>query len=250
MAGAVRKLPGQRRTPVSVRPAARRSAGTARSRARARSPRSTSGSRVQPPSVAVDALRRATPGSRPPLRARRSSSREPELDLHRLPQLGRDQAAERVAREVAEAAGAPVHVLQAAERVGGDLDAEQAPHPLAPRRRQVGDREVALDQRELELEAQDDVQRIGQRIGGDADRASARRRPARRAARRPRPRSRRRPARPPAPRRTRDCAPRGSPTACSGTRGSTSTSRIRGWCARAPGRSGARRARGRTRAAS
>ena len=116
-----------------------------------------------------------------------------ELGLHRLPQLRGDQAAERVAGEVAEAAGAPVHVLQAAERVGGNLDAEQAAHPLAPRAGQVGDGELAVDQRELELEAQDDVQRIGERVGGDADQRRARRRRARRAARR------RCTAKPPAP---------------------------------------------------
>ena len=100
-----------------------------------------------------------------------------DLGLHRLPQLGRDQAAERVAGEVAEAARAPVHVLQAAERVGGNLDAEQAAHPLAPRAGQIPDGELARDQRELELEAQDDMQRVGERVGRDADRARARRPP-------------------------------------------------------------------------
>ncbi len=62
-----------------------------------------------------------------------------------------------------------MHVLQASERVGGNLDAEQAAHPVAPRGRQVGDGELAVDQRELELEAQNDVQRIGERIRGDAN---------------------------------------------------------------------------------
>src|SRR5580700_7915695 len=48
-----------------------------------------------------------------------------ELRLYCLPKLCGDQAAERVAGEVAEAAGAPVHVLQAAECVGWNLDPEQ-----------------------------------------------------------------------------------------------------------------------------
>ena len=46
-------------------------------------------------------------------------------DPPHVPQLGGDQAAERVAREVAERAARPVDVLQDAVRVVGDLDAEQ-----------------------------------------------------------------------------------------------------------------------------
>ena len=92
-----------------------------------------------------------------------------ELCLHALPQLRGDEAAERVAREVAEGARRPVDVLQHAVGVVGDLDAEQPPHAVVPRRRQVGDGERALDQRALELEAHHDVQRVGELVGLDAD---------------------------------------------------------------------------------
>ena len=121
-------------------PAARRSAETARRRAAARSRarRAPSVSSRRPWRCTFSASQSWIGATSP---RRRSSSRGPMLGLDRLPQLRGDQAAERVAREVAEAAGAPVHVLQAAERVRADLDAEQAPHPVAPRARQVGDGE-------------------------------------------------------------------------------------------------------------
>ena len=156
--------------------------------------------------------------------------------------------AERVAGEVAERARGPVQVLHHAGGVVGDLDAEQPAHPVVERGRQVGDVERALDQRELELEAQHDVQRVGGGVGGDADQATAAPARATRAARRGRRARRRRRAPRPAPGRTRGGGRPGSPTACSGTRGSTSRCPRRGWCGPARERSGARRARGRTRA--
>ena len=51
-------------------------------------------------------------------------------------------------------------VLQHAAGVVGHLDAQQPPHAVVPRGREVGDGERALDQRPLELEAHHDVLRI------------------------------------------------------------------------------------------
>ena len=105
---------------------------------------------------------------------RELAARELRVDLRQVlaqarPQLGGDQVPERVRREVAEQPGAPVHVLQHALGGVGHVDAEQPVHALVPRRRQVVDRERALDQRQLELEAQDDVEVVGRLVGVDAD---------------------------------------------------------------------------------
>ena len=161
---------GGRRTAAAIRPGRRasRGGGTAPDRCRARwRPRRAApcpgagrgGGRARP----------ATSGSRRRRRPRSASSWAPASASSALPELRRDQAAERVAREVAERAARPVHVLQDAAGVVGDLDAEQPAHAVVPRGGQVGDLERALDQRDLELEAQDDVQRVGERVGRDAD---------------------------------------------------------------------------------
>jgi hypothetical protein len=63
-----------------------------------------------------------------------------------------------------------VDVLQHALGVVGHLEAEVRARPLAPRVREVGRVEVALEQRELELEAQDDVQAVRDLVGRYADR--------------------------------------------------------------------------------
>ena len=84
--------------------------------------------------VAVDVL------AQPVAQRRELAAAELRLDLGQVgagarPQLGGDQVPERVGREVAEQPGAPVHVLQHALRVVGDLDAEQPVHALVPRAR-------------------------------------------------------------------------------------------------------------------
>ncbi len=90
-----------------------------------------------------------------------------------LPELARDQVAERVGREVADQPGRPVHVLEHAVGVVGHLEPEVLPEPRVPRLGQIGDRQPALDQLLLELEAQDDVQAVGRLVGLDPDEATA-----------------------------------------------------------------------------
>ena len=53
--------------------------------------------------------------------------------------------------------------------VVGHLDAQKLPRAGVPCLRQVADGEGALDERDLELEAQDDVQRVGRLVGLHAD---------------------------------------------------------------------------------
>ena len=98
-----------------------------------------------------------------------------QLLLDDAPDLDRERVPERVGREVAVRRARPVHVLEHAARVVGHLDAEELPHPRVPRLRQVGERELAGDELLLELEAEDDVQRVGDLVGVDADQARARR---------------------------------------------------------------------------
>ena len=62
-----------------------------------------------------------------------------------------------------------MHVLKHAEAVVGRLDADERAHALVPGVGQVADREGSAHQRELELEAQEDVQVIGDLVGLDAD---------------------------------------------------------------------------------
>ena len=62
-----------------------------------------------------------------------------------------------------------MHVLQHADAVVRRLDADERAHALVPGGRQIVDAEVAAHQRELELEAQEDVQVVGDLVGLDAD---------------------------------------------------------------------------------
>ena len=87
-----------------------------------------------------------------------------------LPQLRGHQVPDRVRREVADHPGAPVDVLQHALGVARDLEAEQPvrrPRSTRPGRSSTASR--ALDQRELELEAQRDVEVVGRLVGLDPD---------------------------------------------------------------------------------
>src|SRR6266851_2737385 len=140
--------PHRRRSPGSARAAAEAAQGPSRPPDRSR--RADSGQRahvaqeglhldapagdkldqrlgVESAPVTVNTL--GQPGlDRPDLAAAQILLARSELGLDRLPQLRGDQTAERVARKVSEAAGGPVDVLQAAERIGGHLE----PEPAAP----------------------------------------------------------------------------------------------------------------------
>ena len=63
-------------------------------------------------------------------------------------------------------------VLEAALAIGRRGDAEQLAHALVPRARQVGERQVAREQRHLEPVAKDDVERVGDLVGIDPDQAA------------------------------------------------------------------------------
>jgi hypothetical protein len=75
-----------------------------------------------------------------------------------VPELCGVEVAERVGREVADRAHRPVDVLQAAAAVVGHLEAEVGADALVPGAGQLGDRQVAGEQRALQVEAQHDVE--------------------------------------------------------------------------------------------
>ena len=62
-----------------------------------------------------------------------------------------------------------MHVLQAAVAIVGRLDAEIGAHARAPRFGQVLHRELAFQHFQLEIEAQHDVQIVGDLVGVGAD---------------------------------------------------------------------------------
>ena len=68
----------------------------------------------------------------------------------------------------------PVHVLEHAACVVGHLDAQELLHARVPRLRQVGEGELARHQLLLQLEAEDDVQRVRDLVGIDPDQAGQR----------------------------------------------------------------------------
>ena len=86
-----------------------------------------------------------------------------------LPDLHRHHGAEEVRREVAEQAGAPVHILQNAVPVVGHVDAEILVHLFRPALRQVTQLDAAVDDVLLELEAEDDVHAVRHLVRLDAD---------------------------------------------------------------------------------
>ncbi len=92
-----------------------------------------------------------------------------EVAPSRLPELTGDHVAERVGGEVAERGRRPMHVLEHAVGVVGDLDPEVLARQDRPRFGQVGDLEPALEELELELEADEHVEVVGQLVGLDAD---------------------------------------------------------------------------------
>ena len=91
---------------------------------------------------------------------RRAGRRGLAAPAARRPDLQRDHVAERIRREVADAAARPVDVLQDAVGVVGHVDAEEVLHPRLPDLGQVVERDRALEQLLLELEAEDDVEAV------------------------------------------------------------------------------------------
>src|SRR5205807_929052 len=96
-----------------------------------------------------------------------------EILLRTLPDLHGDDVPERVRGKVPEVPGGPVHVLEDAARVVGDLDVEVVVHACVPGAWEVLHREAALDQLLLELEADDDVQVVRDLVRVDADQRRA-----------------------------------------------------------------------------
>ena len=87
-----------------------------------------------------------------------------------LPQLHRDQRAERVGGEVPELADRPVDVLQATVAVvAARIDAQVLHHLFVPDGRDVLGLDLAIDQSAFDLKAQDDVGRVGQLVRINAD---------------------------------------------------------------------------------
>ena len=86
-----------------------------------------------------------------------------------LPDLGGDQVAERVGREVADRAARPVDVLQHALGVVRHVDPQVVVHPAVPLLGQLLERELVVEHRLLELEAEDDVQVVGRLVRLDPD---------------------------------------------------------------------------------
>src|SRR5689334_15195665 len=88
---------------------------------------------------------------------------------HLLPDLYGHDRAEQVRREVADAPGRPVRVLQDSLGVVRHLDAEVLVHLLVPHLRQVAHRDAAVDEILLELEAKDHMHAVGDLVGLDAN---------------------------------------------------------------------------------
>src|SRR5947209_7280388 len=94
-----------------------------------------------------------------------------ELRGRALPELDRDDVPERVRREVAKARARPVDVLEDALDDVFRLDAEVLLELGVERLRQLGGRDRPREHLPLELEAEDDVERVRHLVGLDARRA-------------------------------------------------------------------------------
>jgi len=87
-------------------------------------------------------------------------------------QLRRRHRTKRVRREIADRTVIPMDVLQNPFGIIGRRNAQQRMQPVIPGARQVGHRQVARNQRLLQLEPQNDMGGIGHFIGIDADETS------------------------------------------------------------------------------
>ena len=124
--------------------------------------------RREPAAVAVDLL------AQPLAERRQVAGADPLVEVvdvaaGGLPQLAGDHVAEAVGGEVAEGAAGPVDVLEDAAGVVGDLEAEVVAVARVPGLGQVLEREVVLEDLQLELEADQDVEVVGDLVGLDPD---------------------------------------------------------------------------------
>ena len=88
-------------------------------------------------------------------------------------QLRGDDGAQGVGGEIADQAAEPMHVLhRAVGIVASGRQAQGLLHPIIPGLGYVGDAQAAAQQRLLHFVAQDDVQRVGEFVGIDADEAA------------------------------------------------------------------------------
>ena len=92
-----------------------------------------------------------------------------QLELGLREELGREDVTQRVRGEVAEQPVGPVTVLQTALRVVPRPDSECSPVRLVPRLRHLRGPQVPRDERALELEADEDVEVVGDFVGIGAD---------------------------------------------------------------------------------
>src|SRR5579862_78333 len=86
-----------------------------------------------------------------------------------LPELGRDEVAERVRREVTEVSARPMRVLEHSVSVVRNLDPQVIPHTAVPLLGKLLEGERAGQELLLELEAEDDVQVVRRLVRLDAD---------------------------------------------------------------------------------
>ena len=91
-----------------------------------------------------------------------------EVGLRALPELDRDDVAERIGGEVAHRHVRPVDVLQHADHDVGRLQPEVFAHLGVERLGKILERELAGEHRALELEAENDVQAVRHLVRVDA----------------------------------------------------------------------------------
>ena len=84
-------------------------------------------------------------------------------------ELRRVKVAQRVSREITQSTHAPVDVLEAAEPVVRRRQIEHLPELVVPCARHVGRQQIARENRELQFEAQNNVQVVGRLVGLDPD---------------------------------------------------------------------------------
>src|SRR5437763_14333265 len=89
--------------------------------------------------------------------------------MSQLPQLPRDQVPQGVSREVADQSRRPMHVLEHAVGVIFDVDPEVLLEACVPSLGKVLDSELAVKKLLLELEPENDVQRVSRLVGLDAN---------------------------------------------------------------------------------
>ena len=92
-----------------------------------------------------------------------------------MAELGADQVPQGIGGEIAKQPLGPVNVLEAAVAVAGRHQAQQGDHAAVPFGGQVGHRQIAFHQLQLQFVAQHDVEAIAEFIGLDPDQAGPQR---------------------------------------------------------------------------